>query len=198
MAPTRCQRRRTKMMETPKREGYAMKTTQRTDDQIVVKAPLLRWRAIWAGLGSLALCLLLSGCGSKPPPAQPAADVGPAAQQPAPGLPGNIVLPEAAEPKMVRSEAQVGAGAKGRGYKPGMITTPVATYFKAKEKIAFEIQIPHAMGLHKGLYGSAPTSHEEFMEQIISEGDIKLPELPEGHTYVYDPKTEKLLVEHPK
>jgi hypothetical protein len=154
-------------------------------------------------LGTLALCLLLGGCGrSKAPPAQPPADAGPAAQQPAPGLPGNVNLPDAAggaaEPQMVRKEAQVGAGAKGRGYKPGMITTPVAAYFKSKEKIAFEIQIPHAMKLHKGLYGSAPASHEAFMEKIIKENAIHLPELPEGHSYVYDPETEKLLIEHPE
>lgn len=194
---------------TPNREGYAMKITQQTDSQTIATVALPMWRAthLWrvagAVLGSLALCLCGSGCGgSKPPPAQPAADAGPAAQQPAPGLPGNIVLPgqaaDVGEPKMVRDEAQVGAGAKGRDYKPGMITTPVATYFKAKEKIAFEIQIPHAMKLHKGLYGSAPSSHDDFMDQIIREGSIRLPELPEGHSYVYDPETEKLLIEHPE
>ena len=161
-----------------------MEITQSTNDAIV-----RRWaRVARAALGSLAVCLSVSGCGdSKPPPAQPAADAGPAAEQPAPGL-----------PKMVRNEAQVGVGDKGHDYEPGLITTPVASYFKAKEKIAFEIQIPHAMKLHKGLYGSAPATHDEFMEKIITLNQINLPELPAGHSYVYDPETEKLMVEHPE
>ena len=37
-------------------------------------------------------------------------------------------------------KAQVGSGDKGRGYGPGIIATPVATYFAARERIMFDIQ----------------------------------------------------------
>ena len=35
------------------------------------------------------------------------------------------------------------------------------------------------------------------MEKIIKENMIKLPELPEGHKYVYDPMLKTLMVEKP-
>lgn len=98
----------------------------------------------------------------------------------------------------VRQEAQMGVGKKGRGYGGGLVTTPVAAYFGARERIAFQIQIPEAMKLYKALNGSAPKSHEEFMQKIIKENAVNLPELPEGHRYVYDPSTEQLMVESPK
>ena len=46
--------------------------------------------------------------------------------------------------------------------------------------------------------GRNPESHEEFMEKIVKFNQIKLPELPPGHKYVYDPATEQLMVERPK
>ena len=41
-------------------------------------------------------------------------------------------------------------------------------------------------------------SHEEFMEKIVQANNIRLPELPEGHRYLYDPTTNELMVERPK
>ncbi|MGH8570124.1 MAG: hypothetical protein ACREXU_19490, partial [Gammaproteobacteria bacterium] len=66
----------------------------------------------------------------------------------------------------------------------------------AKEKIAFEIQVPAAVNYYKGEHGYAPRSHEEFME-LMKAQNIELPELPPGHRYVYDPETEELMVERP-
>ena len=40
-------------------------------------------------------------------------------------------------------------------------------------------------------------SREEFMREIIKNGGIKLPELPRGQRYVYDPKRGELMVEKP-
>jgi hypothetical protein len=79
-----------------------------------------------------------------------------------------------------------------------MVTTPVATYFAAKEMIAFRVQIPGAMKNYKALNGSAPKTQEEFMEKIIKEHGIQLPQLPPGQRYVYKPEQEDLFVEHPK
>lgn len=94
-------------------------------------------------------------------------------------------------------KADSGVGAKGQGYGPGIITTPVATYFRAQEQIVFRIQIPDAMRLYKATNGHAPKTHEEFMEKIVNENRIRLPELPPGHRYRYYPDREELMVEHP-
>ena len=119
-------------------------------------------------------------------------EAGPAVKKPAPPE------PEAPPEDTVREEADVGVGEKGSGYGGGIITTPVSVYWRTQEKIAYQIQIPQALQLFKANNGRAPESHEEFMEKIIGEQNIDLPELPAGHKYVYDPKEEKLMVEHPK
>lgn len=104
----------------------------------------------------------------------------------------------AADPQPKREVAKEGVGEKGRNYGGGLITEPASQYWKAKERIAFNIQIPKAMQLFKLTNGSAPKSHDEFMEKIIEPGRIELPQLPPGRRYVYDPKSEKLMVERQK
>ena len=97
-------------------------------------------------------------------------------------------------------KAQAGVGQQGRDYGGGAImapiTVPVRTYFQARDRITFDIQIADAMRLYKATNGSAPKSHEEFMEKIIKENQIKLPALPPGDRYVYIPEQEQLCVEH--
>jgi hypothetical protein len=92
----------------------------------------------------------------------------------------------------------MGVGQKGRDYGTGPIATPVAALFAARERIVFDIQIPHAMNVFKAVEGRTPKSHEEFMEKIVKANQIKLPKLPDGHRYVYDPRQEQLMVERPK
>jgi hypothetical protein len=104
-------------------------------------------------------------------------------------------MPAPAPPAPVLKKAEVGVGEKGHGYGAGPVATPASTYFMAKERIAFDIQIPHAMNLFKAMEGHMPKSHEEFMEKIIKANQIQLPKLPEGERYVYDPKQEQLMVE---
>ena len=65
-------------------------------------------------------------------------------------------------------------------------------------RIAFEIAVPQGLALFNASEGRNPESHEEFMEKVINFNQIKLPELPQGHKYVYDPKTNELMVERPK
>jgi hypothetical protein len=116
---------------------------------------------------------------------------GPAGVAPAGGRP-------AAQPAPNMVKADVGVGAKGRGYDTNVVsaavTVPVSTYFASKERVSFQIQIPHAMNLYKASTGHAPKTHQEFMEQIIKAGQIPLPELPPGDEYIYDPTTEQLMV----
>ncbi len=96
-------------------------------------------------------------------------------------------------------EAAVGVGAKGRDYEPGFVTTPVQAYFRTGERIAFEIQIPNAMKIYKaGHNNKGPKTHEEFMDIIVKENGVQLPDLPAGDEYIYDPEQEVLLVRHPK
>ena len=77
----------------------------------------------------------------------------------------------------------------------GIIATPVAAYFAAKEQVAFRVEVPQAMNLFKATNGYAPRTDEEFMKEIIQANNIKLPELPAGDKYYYDPATEQLMVE---
>ena len=99
-------------------------------------------------------------------------------------------------------KAGVGVGKKGRSLDDHTqlqrtISQPAISYFAAKEKIVFEIQIPQALNLYKAQHGRAPKSHDEFMQKIIKFNRIPLPELPEGHRYLFDPKAEQLVVERP-
>ncbi len=139
-----------------------------------------------------AVVITTGGCGSGESPPRPPTTLKPLVE----------AKPKAEAPLepevMVRKEAAVGVGKKGRDYEPGLITTPVKAYFTAKEEIAFNIQIPHAMQLFNALNDANPKTHDEFMEKIVKPNAIELPELPAGHHYVYDPKTAQLMVEHPE
>ncbi len=100
-------------------------------------------------------------------------------------------------PGTVREKADVGMGEKGRGYGGGIITTPVHVYFTAQELIILQ-HIEHAMQLYKGEHdGKPPKTQDEFMDRIIKENNIRLPTLPQGERYVYDPKTGELMIEKP-
>jgi hypothetical protein len=145
-----------------------------------------------------------------PPPPQPAAPAeNPAPAQPAPpaAQPSVAVQPGATAPAdqaaagdpANRETAQVGVGKRGRDYEPGFITTPIAAYFTTGDRIAFEVQIPSAMKLYKAAHNNkGPKTHEEYFDVIIKENAVQLPDLPAGDSYIYDPKTEELMVQHPK
>ena len=98
----------------------------------------------------------------------------------------------------VQEKAQPGVTGKGQDYGGRLITTPVAAYFSTRERIVFNIQIPEALKLYKAFEGRAPKTHEEFMQKVIKDNSIRLPELPQDHRYVFDPETQQLMVEHPK
>jgi hypothetical protein len=107
------------------------------------------------------------------------------------------------EDNTVTVKAEVGAGAKGRGYgnytgnPMDIITVPIAAGFRAKERIAFQY-VDHAMNLFKAEHERGPNSHEEFMKEIIQKNGIMLPQLPSGQEYLYDPSDGELKVRKPK
>ena len=111
----------------------------------------------------------------------------------------NQGTPPPANPQGTSETAAVGVGAKGRDYGgPGFVTTPIETLFTVEQRIAFEVQIPKAMSLYKAAHDNkGPKTQEEYMEVIIKEHGVQLPDLPAGDVYWYDPKTEELMVRHP-
>jgi len=184
-------------------------------------------KAKWFWFYSLMALLLLAGCERESEPSRPASkpqpmvnnltnmgvddsqaktnapkpQLPPQAAPKAPETAQNHLPPPAASqtPETVQKPAEVGVGKKGRGYGKGFIATPAASLWAVKERLVFQVQIPQAMQLFKaGNDNKGPKSHDEFMEKIIKENSIKLPELPEGDRYMYDPKTEQLMVESPK
>lgn len=167
-----------------------------------------------------AALLLTFGCG---PAAKPTANNGPVAPAPPtppgppkpPAPPGpNDVAPSPpatpmpmppvppADPPLDPSArpAAVGAGAKGQ-YKNSnpvtdIVAVPISARFRAEERLTFEAQIPTSMQIYKALdpQGKGPKTHAEFMEKIIKQNQINLPQLPAGEEYQYDPATEQLMV----
>ncbi len=138
------------------------------------------------GFGMLVAFSTFIGCMSEEKPN---------ANAPAPAAP---VAPPA-PPVMETVKAGVGVGIKGRSLDEheGFVATPAKALFAAKERISFEIEVPHALNLYEASEGSVPQTHEEFMEKIIVANQIKLPQLPAGHEYKFDPMTKELMVVRP-
>jgi hypothetical protein len=113
--------------------------------------------------------------------------------QPGPSS-GGAFVPPPVPPGSV--QAQVGVGAKGRSLDQfqGAVVTPAKTLFAAKERVVFDIQVPQALQLFKATNDKGPATHDEFMQRVIAENNIQLPQLPAGRRYLYDPTTEQLMV----
>lgn len=119
------------------------------------------------------------------------------ARRTARSVPSGTGAAAATPPGMAREKAEVGMGLKGHDYGNGYFGVVLAAYWRSGERIYLQ-QIQHNMDLFKAEHdGKGPKTHEEFMQKIIKEGDIKLPELPPGHKYLYDPDKEDLMVLKP-
>lgn len=125
---------------------------------------------------------------------QPSAGA-PAAPGSLPGLPG-VSLPGQPRPNVITEKPQPGVTGKGN-YGPGIVTTPISVYFQAQERLIF-LQVDQAMNLYQGEHGYKPKSEEEFMKKIVEFNQIRLPQLPPGSKYKYDPEKGELLVERPQ
>ena len=107
--------------------------------------------------------------------------------------------PAAPAPPPEPMKAEAGVGKQGQSLKNEsgmgrMVAQPAITLFAVKQRVVFEIQIPQAMNLYKAEKGYAPRTHDEFMTFIIKANSIKLPELPAGQVYKYDPEKAELWV----
>ena len=87
-------------------------------------------------------------------------------------------------------------GKRGQGYGGGIITEPLRQRFLLEHRIMF-LQMDNAMRMFKTFNNRVPESHDEFMEKIIKAGAVRLPELPDGEEYVYDPEKGELMVRRP-
>ncbi len=128
------------------------------------------------------LCGCLAGCEPQAPSSSATAPASPA--------------PAVAE----SMKAQVGVGAQGRSLdgEQGvgkMIAGPAIALFAAKERIVFEIQVPHALNLFNASEGRMPRSHEEFMTKVIKANNINLPKLPPDKVYRFNTELNELWVD---
>jgi len=129
-----------------------------------------------------------------------------------------LLPPPADEPapedkKTVTVMAAPGMSGKGNYGTPTgnnpmeIITVPISVMFQTQDRLVLQ-QVEHAMNLYKAEWGNAPASHDEFWERIIVANNLqpsqssanrnKLPQLPPGQEYVYDPKDGQLKIRKPK
>ncbi len=117
-----------------------------------------------------------------------------------PAAPTQSAAPTAPPAAAESMKAQVGVGAQGRSLdgEQGvgkMIAGPAIALFAAKERIAFEIQIPHALNLFNATEGRMPKSHQEFMDKVIKANQINLPKLPPDKVYRFNTELNELWVD---
>jgi hypothetical protein len=73
------------------------------------------------------------------------------------------------------------------------VTAPLAAYGPIVES-AVKAQITQALGFFNATEARYPNSHEEFMERIIKENNIRLPVLPYKGKYMYDVEKHELMI----
>jgi hypothetical protein len=156
----------------------------------------------WKPIASILILALITGCGGSDEPAAPPTPAAPTPGDvtavpppppPPPAVPADAGSNDqpppavgAPTPGAERKEAVVGVGRKGQDYGSGPVSTPIAAYFRTRQRVVFDIQIAQAMNVYYALNEHYPKSHEEFMEEIIKKNAIKLPELRSDERYVYD------------
>lgn len=142
----------------------------------------------YQSLIALALVALAAGC--TPPPASAPSSSSSAAKDPAAN--------KTPQP-MERVAAEAGVGKKGQKLKDetGIVVEPVKQLIAFEQKAVFDFQIKPALNLYQAQHGSYPKDYAEFDEKIIKANNLTLPELPEGHKYVFDSEKGELMVERP-
>lgn len=73
------------------------------------------------------------------------------------------------------------------------VTAPLAAYGPMVESLT-KSQIKHALDIFNVNEGRYPKDHEEFMERIIKENNIRLPKLPYQGKYMYDVEKHELVI----
>jgi len=162
--------------------------------------------------------------GSESPPAAPAPAVPAAAAPTQPALPietkvgvfagslddlaapTNAPQPQPAPPPPVGNtevvKAGKGVGAAGRSLDQyeGVVVTPVKALFSARERAFFEAEFPKNYQLWEASGNETPKNFDDLKAQFLDPLGLtrKLPVLPQGQKYVWNPETKELGVERPR
>lgn len=97
----------------------------------------------------------------------------------------------------IREPARAGISDLSK-YDKNIATTPLTAAFSINQQLVFEASIPKALEIFEGTRNRKPNSHQEFMREIITKSNIRLPPLPPDYRYVYDPERGELMVEYPR
>lgn len=100
------------------------------------------------------------------------------------------------------STQRAGSGVGKQGHTYGSVNDPaaifgtyaLASYWRANERITFDMQIPHALNLFRATNDRFPSSLEEYTQEILIPNQVKLPELPADKEYIYFPDAGELRV----
>lgn len=176
---------------------YPFAKTMRTNFAVVAKLMFV-----------VATMVTLVGCLPSLAPPNAANNSGPTPTSANPSTPPPQTSTMAAQPQPLAPAetqfvpAQAGVGQQGRSLDAheGMIVTPVKAYFASKERVFFDVELPKSLQLYAAQTpdGQGPKSHDEFMREVIDANNYRLPQLPPGHRYQFDPKTQQLMVERPR
>ena len=111
-------------------------------------------------------------------------------------------VPQPEDPNLERLKAGKGVGAKGRSLDEyeGVYVTPAKALFSAKERIFYEIEFKKNYQLYNATTEDIPKDFEDLKAKVLDPYGLtaKMPALPEGHKYVWDPTIQELLVERPR
>ena len=143
--------------------------------------------------------VLLMGCESQPSPSpsQPAQPAPATAPSPQPAV--NRRRPAAPRAADGAEEGRGGRGQEGPRLRPGRRRHARRQLVRRPRNAwSSRSRFPMRWTSSRPPKAVAPKDNDEFMQRIIKENHIKLPELPEGDRYMYDPKTEQLMVESPE
>jgi hypothetical protein len=107
-----------------------------------------------------------------------------------------------ADPNLERVKAGKGVGLKGRSLDEyeGIYVTPAKTLFSAKERIFYDIEFKGNYRIWRIEQDRAPKDFEDLKAKFLDPLGLtaKMPKLPEGHKYIWNPTTEELEVERPR
>lgn len=141
------------------------------------------------------------------PPAQPAAQPAPVAEQsparePVTAQPATATPVPAPQTPAVQYTAPEEITAKdpkkGRVFhnQPGYLNAVFSARFTSENSLTLD-KVKHATDLYEATYGYKPKTNEDFMRDIIEANYIELPELRDGYEYWYDGKTGELMMRKP-
>ena len=72
-------------------------------------------------------------------------------------------------------------------------TAGLEAYEPVKQQLA-QLNIQHSVRLFHALEGRYPKDHDEFMQRVIKENNVRLPQIGRGYEYQYDVANHELKI----